>query len=86
MSKQSDIRGGRWQILRKNGLHVLEADTALNELEEFDHSQGVVIRVDREFPTCGISEVLTGNAQAAGCPFIKANYQATEPLIDRGER
>jgi len=48
MATREKIREGVWQILRRNGLHILEADRALGEIQEFENSQGVVIKVERE--------------------------------------
>ncbi len=41
-----------------------------------EHSQGVVIKVDRELPECSIIPKTTGV-----CPYKKAGYGAVESLI-----
>ncbi|KKM79910.1 hypothetical protein LCGC14_1345110 [marine sediment metagenome] len=66
-------------MMRDEGKIIIEK--ALDEIMLFLHSQGVVIKADRGMPACGVSEVLTGNAQAIGCPYLKAGYVAVEPLI-----
>ena len=50
MSKHEDIREGIWRVLRNSGLHIAEADDVLDAIWNTLHSQGVVIKVDRELP------------------------------------
>ena len=93
MTKQEEIREGiaNRLVWWKDAIcHMVEVDknpnadspmTIAKLISQDLVDAGVVIKVDRELPACPISEVLTGNQQAIGCPYFKAGYVAVESLI-----
>ncbi len=97
MSKQEDIREGikgltffvedteYWEI---GNLFVLR-EKAITKLLNYLHSQGVVLKVDRELPMYVVHPLATAQSEAAFLEgreqLIEAGYVATVPLIDIGK-
>ena len=99
MSKQSDIREGI-QDLMDNCWEQCNPDYPklitfrpmkfLNELMPFLHSQGVVIKVDRELPKAFVAswfqwngeDILEDVSTDTQTALDKAGYEAVEPLIE----
>ncbi len=98
MTKQQKIREDIWQILRASGLHIKEADEALERIWTTLDSQGVVLKVE------GIQDMATTASQGEilGAVsedellissektlhvfkfFKKGGWSATERLIEEG--
>jgi len=89
MSKQEEIRDYIKDVflgIRASGYEgsYFSAEDAVEDFLAYLASQGVVIKADRELPTCPISLVLVGNKQAFGCPYFNGGYVVTEPLVEEG--
>ena len=98
MTKQKEIREGMRNILidfanrKKSLLDAEDLTYLLSNLREYLHSQGVVIKVDRELPDCDVD----CNVYATECDKCEyghayhraqrelgeAGYVAVEPLIE----
>lgn len=93
MNKQGELIGGIRDIIRKYHNQVQFADE-VPEILTYLHSQGVVLRVDKELPEMPKWAVLKGMpiSGANGITFVaqqdmlKAGYVAVEPLIDNAEK
>ena len=89
MSKQEKIREGLKTFFKEwdeSGMITFDCECAecisdrdifINALCEYQHSQGLVLKVDREEPQ-GCSIVPKTNAV---CPYKEAGYVAVESLI-----
>lgn len=96
MTKQEEIREGlRASILENTQFNshrgVVLKVTGLSNILSYLHSQGVVVKVERELPTQKWDEFmehdwvdLTPTEIAIMKGMIRAGYEATEPLIERG--
>ena len=86
MPTREEIREGRWQILRKYGFHVFQADKALDEIEQFDHSQGVGIKV--ACPKCdgdGRADKHFVRQFSNRCPKCNGyGFKEVESLVEEG--
>ena len=95
MTKQEKIREGIFDILFGTCMHITDnPDDKTAEVLRYLHSQGVVIKVDRELP----KPILYGHftmvddermatpreiSEFTQQEMLEAGYVATEPLIDK---
>lgn len=85
MTKQEEIREGIKPILieLRNmaiGLHKIDVEPYLKRIQEFEDSQGVVIKVDRELTVGNVTLYSKAEIMALNI-FAEAGYVAVEPLI-----
>ena len=94
MTKRTDIREGMKSIVYGHlpadmgfDLDVVAYNIA-DQILIFQHSQGVVLRVDEELPiTCGYAQMTAARySMDVTCPLFEAGYvNKVEPLIKEGE-
>lgn len=94
-ARREEIRGGMERILREEleremghsfaGLGAIACHRIVKKQQEFEDSQGVVIKVDRELPESQHTvkgEHEHGYYEYGQEDMLEAGYVAVEPLID----
>ena len=86
MTKQEEIYKGVSEIVEW-AVEVGKDRRAIKDIFEYLHSQGVVIKVDRELPIWELgsisNEVEYAIYKAAQQDMLKAGYVAVEPLVEK---
>jgi len=81
MTKQEEIREGLGNVIAQ--WHPLVTGDLLDAILSYLHSQGVVIKVDRELPKECQDCALYRSYSGGGIKLLKAGYVVVEPLIKR---
>lgn len=89
MTKQEEIREGMVALFHEMGLgETIDSETFQQRILFYLHSQGVVIKVERELPKVRYTVKVYDNTDSRniGYAFRKAyeqaGYVATEPLVN----
>ena len=87
MTKHKDLKVGVFKLLYPYA--EPKQNDLVDDIFKYLHSQGVVIKVDRELPEnpfdkscCGLDEVAYNGFELAKLKYKRASYVAVEPLIE----
>ena len=83
MTKQEEIREGIASYIRLyNGTSTTASEFTSKAILEYLHSQGVVLKVDKELPIVPLTAHCMGAYRRAQADMVDDGFTAVEPLIE----